>query len=396
MKKAVFSLACLLSMTGLLTAHQSSPSPAPFWGDLSPGSYSVGYEVFYERDTTRRWLTGKTAKDIGRPIRISVWYPAVDASGQAAMQYGDYFHFDGPASFKALDDQLEKDDRESWLRDLVDVSSPEKGRELMERMCATPTVAHPSAKIAHGHFPLVLYASGQDSRADANVELGEFLASHGYIVVTVPQLGANEDDLELEGTAADVEVHLKDLEYALNFMRNRREVDASKLAIIGHSIGGTLSLYFAMQHPETSAAVSLDGSFGFTDRSKLFRAYPRYAPDKIRAPILDLRREQGVQEASLDPTVLGAAVNSKRYQVRFKKMFHGDFTEFGTIGLKLPAPLPPNDDGRTRQTGYDGNQTAYRGVLAFLDAKLRGNAKSLDRWFAQIRSQSDLTVGIYK
>src|SRR5947199_191380 len=118
--------------------------------------------------------------------------------------------------------------------------------------------------------------------------------------------------------------------------------------------------------------VGLDGSYGFTGGARIFKTFSDYAPGQVRASILDLRRANGVQGATLDPSILDSCQMSDRYLVTFPKMFHGDFTEFGTIGLKLVVPLPPNDDGRTRQTGYDGNQHAYRAVLDFLDAKLVG------------------------
>jgi predicted dienelactone hydrolase len=41
----------------------------------------------------------------------------------------------------------------------------------------------------------VLYAPGLGARAESNVELAEFLASHGYVVAIVPQLGSSATDL---------------------------------------------------------------------------------------------------------------------------------------------------------------------------------------------------------
>ena len=73
-------------------------------------------------------------------------------------------------------------------------------------------------------------------------------------------------------------------------------------------------------------------------------------------------------------------------------MFHGDFTEFGPIGLKLAVPLPPNKDGRTRQTGYEGNQHVYRALLAFLDAKLRDRPSGTAELVAEIHKSEGATI----
>jgi hypothetical protein len=57
--------------------------------------------------------------------------------------------------------------------------------------------------------------------------------------------------------------------------------------------------------------------------------------------LLDLRRANGVQEANVDLSAIDALRHSDRYLVTFRRMFHGDFTEFGTIGLRMGISLPP-------------------------------------------------------
>jgi hypothetical protein len=114
------------------------------------------------------------------------------------------------------------------------------------------------------------------------------------------------------------------------------------------------------------------------------KALNQLQPGQVKAFLLDMRRANGVQGAKLDPTVVNRMTQSDRYVVTFTKMFHGDFTEFGTIGLKMSVPLPPNDDGRTRETGFIGNQHAYRALLAFLDAKLKGSTDAFNLFLAEI------------
>ena len=85
-------------------------------------------------------------------------------------------------------------------------------------------------------------------------------------------------------------------------------------------------------------------------------------------------------------------VRSDRYLVTFTKMFHGDFTEFGPIGLKLSVPLPPNNDERTRQTGFVGNQHAYRAALDFLDANLKNHPEAMNLFLAEIAHTDGATI----
>src|SRR5947207_6710081 len=85
------------ALTCSMTAERQGTVPPLLWGDLQPGRYAVGFRVLYRHDRTRKWRPSKShlnraASDKGRPIRLSVWYPAVPAKGAKAMRYGDYFH----------------------------------------------------------------------------------------------------------------------------------------------------------------------------------------------------------------------------------------------------------------------------------------------------------------
>src|SRR5947208_16064902 len=65
----------------------------------------------------------RATNDKGRPIRISVWYPAMPAEGAEAKRYGDYFHYQTENNFQDLNEKLEKMNRESWLADVNEIHS---------------------------------------------------------------------------------------------------------------------------------------------------------------------------------------------------------------------------------------------------------------------------------
>ena len=357
------------------------------WGDLQPGAYKVGFRVLYKQDHSRTWRhSNRTSSDTGRPIRISMWYPARFANGTPTMQYGDYFYYGAEGHFREVNDVLEQYDRSSWLEDLNEVSP--NGREIFAKLCSTPVAAVRDARAASGHFPLVLYAGGLGSRADANVELGEYLASHGYIMAAVAQLGPSDQEPTLETTAGEAGVHVGDLEFAVKVLRRFPNADTKHLAIAGHSAGGVAALEFAARNPQVAVVLGLDGSYGFLPEphrtEEVMKALNQLHVGEVRAFLLDMRRANGVQGAKLDFTVVNRMVRSDRYVVTFTKMFHGDFTEFGTIGLKLSVPLPPNSDGRTRETGFVGNQHAYRAALDVLDAILRKKPEALNSFLAEV------------
>src|SRR5216683_3546224 len=258
-------------------------SPALLWGDLQPGQYDVGFRVIYKHDRTRKWLPSKghsnqAIPDKGRPIRISVWYPAVRANGTETMRYGDYFHYDSRSDFREVYDGMEKYDRDATLADLNEVAP--HGSDVFAKLCATPVAAVRNARPASGRFPVVLYAGGLGSRADANVELGEYLASHRYIIATVAQLGPSSEETSLETTAGEAGVHVGDLEFALRVLRDLPDVDVKHLAIAGHSAGGCCS--FSIR--DTQSGGKSNSGFGRVSAAQSRMGLPRRPTTKSASP----------------------------------------------------------------------------------------------------------------
>jgi Chlorophyllase len=354
-----------------------SRAAQPFWGDLHAGPYPVGFRVLYRRDEHRRWLKKPDpATDPGRPIRVSVWYPASSSRSNKRMTYGDYLHHSGPAEYRALNERLDKLDTESWLSDLRELTSP--GQPMFQKLLATPAAAYRDAPPAQGHFPLVLYSGGKGSRADDNLELGEYLASYGYVVATVPELGPSNEELELGSSPREISLHADDFDAALPALHRLRDIDFDHIATAGHSAGGEAAVELALRHPQVRAVVGLDASYGMTSGVRIFRQLPEYASGRqVGAALLDVRRAEGSQGVKLDLSAIDALHWTDVYRIAFQKAYHGDFTEWGLVAWKLSIPMPPNPYGHTRQIGYRVNRLTCRAVLDFLEAELRGRSDAV-------------------
>lgn len=359
--------------------NQSRQPTPPFWSDLKAGQYSVGFRVLYRRDHHRPWLKAhNSVSDPGRPIRLGIWYPATPSASAEAMKYGDYLHHEGPEGFRNFNQQLDKNDIDSWLSDLSELSP--SGHAIFEKLLSMPVAAYHDAPAAHGRFPLVLYSGGKGSRADANVELAEYLASHGYVIATVPQLGPSDQEIELGSSAKEISLHADDFDAALTILHELPEIDFSHIATAGHSAGGEAAVELALRHPEIAAVIGLDASYGMSGGARILAQIPEYAPGReVHAALLDLRRANGSQGVTLDLSAIDALHWPDEYRIVFANAFHGDFTEWGCVGLKLAVPMPSNPDGHTRQMGYEVNLHAYHAILDFLDARLRGDKSALQR-----------------
>ncbi len=390
---ATLTVRVLAAATSVLAAIASpaamgreSTAAPPLWESLGRGPYAVGFRVLSDRDDKRKWLRalGSTTADPGRPIRVSVWYPVDPSASDPTMTYGDYLRHSGPGDFRATDEQLDRLDGESWLSDLRELAPP--GQPMFDRTRSLPVAARRGAPAAPGQFPLVLYSGGKGSRADANVELGEYLASHGYVVATVPQLGPSDRELELGSSPKEIGLHADDIDAALRVLHDLPEIRFDRIATSGHSAGGEAAVELALRHPGVRAVIGLDASFGTTGGARVFRQLPGDAPGRrVDAALLDLRRADGSQGVKLDLAAIDALHWTGVYRAAFQNAYHGDFTEWGMVAWKLPVPMPPNAYGHTRRTGYDVNRRSCRAVLDLLEAELRGRARALDDLKASLR-----------
>src|SRR2546423_4362044 len=172
----------------IAVAATASASP-PMWGSLERGPYAVGYRLIDRYDYTRPYWTARDLEnrprtiERARPMRISVWYPAMPSSAPA-MTLGDYIDLMGAEDRIVPIGAAEKRAGRTALFGFPVVRNATAEQRL--KLEALATVAQRDVPAATGKFPLILYSLG--SAALRNVT-PEYLASHGYVVMQMPRLG---------------------------------------------------------------------------------------------------------------------------------------------------------------------------------------------------------------
>lgn len=338
------------------------------WGGLERGPHAVGFRFVYRLDHSRNWRATEDAEGYprggrrGRPVRVSVWYPARARAGAAPMLYRDYMPATAAgAEFAELNRLLQKRDAANLRASLGDAA--------FERLSATRTGASMGATPARGPFPLVVYSAGLNNSSEDNVVLCEYLASHGYVVAAVPQAGVTSLDVDLKfPSAPDLETQVLDLQFAVGALRDFAAADPTRLGVAGYSVGGVAALDFVLRGTDVDALVTLDPTFGVAPRVRLVTDAPHYAPARVRAPWLYVHR----REPATSLAVFDALRHAPRYRLELAGVAHRDFSS-----LALFAPHAPAAGARTPETARRGYLLLCRRVLAFFDAHLKQDARAL-------------------
>ena len=345
------------TVTKVASADTRDAAP-PLWAGLVPGPHAVGFTVRAHLDPTRRLAAGGL-----RPVQISVWYPAVPATG-TALRYRDYLLvaaeestlapsadpaavLDRYAGFLARQG-LPADAVEAWL------DAP-----LAARRDATPTA---------GRFPLVLVAQGNGGAAPDQAVLAELLAGHGFVVATTPspaRLGfPMESDADVLPMARD---QARDLRLALEALRGAPNVDASRVGLVGYSFGSRAAL-LAAGLPGLRALVSLDGGIGAAT-AKGWLPLAALRRRDLRVPILHVYEE--VEEFMRpDFTLLDSLVRAPQLRVKVAGMRHTDLITFGVATAALPQLAGGTEEG-ARLAARIRAVSSY--ALWFLQAHLAGD-----------------------
>ncbi len=234
-----------LVLTSCATAPLPS-GPPPIWAGLKPGEYAVGFRTTYITTAPH-------------PVQISVWYPSEPRG--ASMRYRDYLLLSlNEKSPEPPTEAQRTKGLEDFTKFLTSAGLSAKGAHAL---IETPMYAHFEAlALMNRRFPMVFIVQGNGQAAAAQAVLAEFIASHGYVVVTIPSITRLSTPLEnVEQIGPRSVEQAEDIDRAASAIGNWPTVVNVPISIIGHSFGARGAMIYAMHHP-TNALISLDGGIG--------------------------------------------------------------------------------------------------------------------------------------
>lgn len=254
------------------------------------------------------------------------------------------------------------------------------GKERYEEISRSPVQAAEGVRPAPGRFPLIVVGQGLYYESPvSHAVLGEYLASHGFVVATCPLVGTSSPLVRLD--AVDLETQVRDMEFVVARVREEPFVTPDGLGVFGFDMGGMAGVILAMRNPDVRAFASVDAGILHGHASAIpsgipFTA-PHFDPVRLRSPWMHAtqRAFASPRPGEEGPSLFDAAVHSDRYLILVDGMRHVDFTSYALVPDRAPMRgyWPPARGGE--KAAYE---TVCRYVSSFFRSYLAGDEGSRD------------------
>ena len=317
----------IISSFALFSQEQSS-----FFNNLTPGSFTPGFRHEEKIDFSRSYLSPDDGTPLSRKIHAYIWYPSIQSDAER-MQFNEY------VKLTAEDLGMEEDRNEEWPFIPIPVLL-DKGmsREQLKELWNTRTASVKNNESAEGQFPLIILGQGLYYESPlSQFILCEYLASHGFVVITSPLVGTYYRLVNIN--PVDVETQVRDMEFLISVASNLPFVDKGKIGVCGYDLGGISGLLFCMRQPQVKAFLSLDCSILIPHYTGLPNTHQNYNEDQFNIPWMHITQSR-VVNAIMGHNAISSLYDRKifgdSYLLSVSTTNHGSFTSYSNLNITNP------------------------------------------------------------
>ena len=338
---------------------------------LNYGPYPVGFthKVISDPSRTYQKIYDYSTERIARPISVSVWYPARKGTSTIEpLKVLDYFRI------LKQEEEWEHLPDEQLLNWFYYQNTPSNQGHLQEK-----TQAFSAPEFADGSFPVILYAPSFQASSVENFALCEYLASHGYFVISSPSRGS--ETRWFTRAEKEIETQARDIEFLIAEALKYPVADGSGIAAMGFSFGGLAGVLAQMRNDRIKAFASLDGTERYQE--SVLKASPFFDYGKLDVPYMHMAQKNipdSVLATDGIPPELNTTFNlydsitkSRAYRLKFHNLTHSYFSTMGVLFEKRD-PRQDKSDAEIMES--------YRWVSVyaktFFDAFLKEDVQALE------------------
>ena len=364
----------LLMIAAQVTVPHLCAQSKYFDTKLEYGSYTVGFKTILTYDLSRPAIAEQSNNEkSGRFLQVNVWYPAKKTALEP-MQFREYLNLLPFQTSRNVKDHNRLAEKQFF----TNVAGLKGDTAILKKHFAalinSKMKAVKNAVIAGGSFPLVIFP---DYANNQNI-LCEYLASHGYIILSTPFKGTYSSVFEY--SVAGIESAIADLQFALSVARKELPVKQT-FALMGLGIGATVALGLQMRNPDVAGIISLEGGITTGFEFNLIRKSPYFDNARINKPMLVIH----APHPDVKPALTDAYKYADRWLVSFPQSAEFYFLNYGIWETTMHGILgrAPGDTKRSFEAA-----AAY--VLHFLNTVYK------ETGFSPLKIDTALAAATYK
>jgi hypothetical protein len=217
--------------------------------------------------------------------------------------------------------------------------------------------AYKNAAYHEGTFPILIYPESPNF----NSILSEYLASYGYIVVSLSRHGTLDAEFEWQNVRG-IETLVQDCQFALTVIKKEFKIKDGIVATVGTGMNASAGMALMMRDPSIDALVSLEGGiltgyeYGLIQKSPYFEIY------QVNRPMLVIHSPH----ESVNPKLIERYKYADRYMISLPQMREFYYLNFGVWEKSIPGILGPAPGDTKLSYEWMAQYTLY-----FLDWKLK-------------------------
>jgi hypothetical protein len=365
----------------LLVSCIAVSAQGPFQTSLTHGNHQVGFRQKTYFDPGRPPLAEQSATfQNGRAVHLSIWYPASVKESNRTMNFNEYVDF----LATMINPETPTPALKKRALQQFNLFTSQLGgdtivlKKHIEDLMNSPTRAHLNANIQTGNFPVLFYPES----AHLASLMGEYIASHGYIVVCVSRFGTLDAEFEWQNVRG-IETLVQDCQFALASVKHEFKLTDPKIAAMGIGMNASAGLAWMMRSPEVEALVSLEGGILTGYEFGLLQKSPYYSVAAASKPMMVAYSPH----PAVDPQFIDNYKYADRYMV-----FMPDMTEYYYLNFGVWAGTMQNVLGRSPGDTRKGFEVVSQYMLQFLNATLK-DMEDGKQFLAKTPSQAGVLHG---